>query len=74
MLEVVYARLPDMDKRGDIAEIIQNSSQEKLEKMSEVLGVSAMTLQSWGNAPEQVSDDDAELLTAVDDAWPDDEA
>ena len=65
----LYGRLLCMEKRRDVAEIIRNSSPEKLEKVSELLDRSKMTLREWGNAPERISDEDAELIVAMDDAW-----
>ena len=65
----LYGRLLGMEKRRDVAEIIRNSSPEKLEKVSELLDRSKMTLRGWGNAPERISDEDAELIVSMDDAW-----
>ena len=60
----------DMDKKEKAAAGIQKDSPERLEKKSEITGVSKETLIVWSTHPERIPDDMVDLLIATDEALP----
>lgn len=62
----------DMDKKEKAAAGIRKDSPERLEKKSEITGVSKETLIVWSTHPERIPDDMVDCLIATDDAWPKD--
>ena len=65
-----YGRLKGMDKKEKAAAGIRKDSPVRLEKKSEITGVSQGTLIDWSKNPEMIPDELGELLTAIDESWP----
>ena len=59
-----------MENKKQAAEAIRDASPEEIEKMGEVLGRSSGTVIVIGEHPEKMTDEEADLLRAVHDAWP----
>lgn len=61
-----------MDKKEKAAAGIQKDSPERLEKKSEITGVSQATLIEWSKNSSLIPDGYEDILIAMDDAWPKD--
>ena len=59
-----------MENKKQAAEAIRDASPEEIETMGEVTGLSTETVMDMGEHPEMMTDEDADLLCAVHDAWP----
>ena len=66
----VHGRLSAMENKKQAAEAIRDASPEEIETMGKVLGRSSGTVIVIGEHPEMMTDEDADLLCAVHDAWP----
>ena len=66
----VHGRLSAMENKKQAAEAIRDASPEEIETMGEVLGISSETVVDMGEHPEKMTDEDADLLCNVHDAWP----
>lgn len=59
-----------MENKKQAAEAIRDASPEEIEKMGEVLGRSSETVMAMGKQPKKMTDEEADLLRGVHDAWP----